>query len=80
MKTEDKISIVQPYLDLLKSLNENSKLEIISRLTSSIKKTRKKKFGSLKLLKGAFIPEKSAEDIIKEIRDARHFKGKNIKL
>jgi len=41
-------------------------------------KVRKKKFGSLKSLKGAFIPEKSADEIIKEIRKARHFKRKKI--
>jgi len=80
MKTENKINIVEPYLELLKSLNEDSKLEIISKLSSSIKKVRKKKFTSLKSLKGAFIPEKSADEIIKDIKDSRHFKRRAVKL
>jgi len=66
--------LVDSYLDLLKNLSPNSKLDLISRLSDSLKSGKKTKTNSLKLLAGDFIPEKSAEEIIDDLKNARNFK------
>lgn len=63
--------IVDSYIELLNSLSTDNKLDIIERLTASIKIDLKNKKSSFKKSFGAFEPDKSAEEIIKEIRDSR---------
>ena len=67
------INLVDSYFGLLRNLSPDSKLELITRLSESMKTTKKKKDVSLKSLFGAFDSEKSAETIIAEIRNSRVF-------
>ena len=65
--------LVDSYLELLKNLSPNSKLDLISKLSDSLKSGKKNKVNSLKLLSEDFIPEKSADEIIEELKKARNF-------
>lgn len=67
------INIIDSYLALLDNLSPDSKLELISRLSQSLKSQKKPKEKSIQELFGAFISEKSAETIIEEIRQSRTF-------
>jgi hypothetical protein len=65
--------LVDSYLELLKNLNTNSKLDLISGLSNSLKSDRGIEKGSLKTLTVDFIPEKSADEIIDELKKSRNF-------
>jgi hypothetical protein len=65
--------LVDSYLDLLKNLSPNSKLDLISGLSDSLKSGGKKKTSSLKSLAGDFIPEKTADEIMDDLKKARNF-------
>ncbi|MFC5269920.1 hypothetical protein [Adhaeribacter terreus] len=67
------INILDSYLGLLNNLSPDSKLELISRLSQSLKTKPKTKEKSIQELFGAFTSEKSAETIIEEIRQSRTF-------
>jgi hypothetical protein len=60
--------LVDSYLQLLKNLSPNSKLDLISRLSISLKSKKSNKKSSLKALTGDFIPEKSADEIIDDLK------------
>ena len=64
-------AIVDGYVRLLDNLSATSKLDLISRLTASVKADLTDKRSSLKKSFGAFDSEKSAEEIIEEIRGSR---------
>ena len=66
--------LVDSYLELLKNLNANSKLDLISKLSDSLKSGKKNKISSLKSLSNDFIPEKTADEIIDDLKKARNFK------
>jgi len=68
--------LVDSYLDLLENLSTNSKLDLISRLSDSLKSGKKNEGNSLKSLSGDFIEEKSAEEIIDDLKKARKFNRK----
>lgn len=70
------IHIINNYLGLLKSLPPDSKLEIISRLSDSLKSSKQPKGKSLKSLFGAFKSDKSADEMIRELKEARTFNRK----
>jgi len=81
MKTEDlSITLIDGYLGLLKNLSPDNKLELIARLSKSMKSTKKAKADSLKSLYGAFISEQSADDLIEDIKKARTFNRKRAEL
>jgi len=61
------------YYGLLNNLSADSKLELISRLSESLKTKKKTKEIILGSLFGAFKSKKSAEEIIAEIRADRTF-------
>lgn len=65
--------LVDSYLDLLKNLSPNSKLDLISGLSDSMKSGVKKEINSVKSLAGDFIPEKNADEIIDDLEKARNF-------
>jgi len=65
--------LVEGYLELFKNLSSNSKLDLISGLSDSLKSGNKNKKNSLKALTGDFIPEKSADEIIADLKNARNF-------
>lgn len=67
-------TIVDGYIGLLDNLSTSNKLDLISRLTASVKTDLKNKKSLFKNAFGAFDPKKSAEEIIDEIRSSRVFK------
>lgn len=65
--------LVDGYLELFRNLSQNNKLDLISGLSNSLKSDKKQKSKTLKLIIGDFIPEKSAEVIIEDLKKARSF-------
>jgi len=63
--------VIDGYVRLLNSLSSNNKLDLISRLTDSVKTDLKEKKSFFKRSFGAFDSSKSAEEIIEEIRGSR---------
>lgn len=68
--------LVDSYLELFENLSTDSKLDLISGLSDSIKSENKQKTNSLKTLTGDFIEEKNADEIIDELKKARSFTRK----
>ena len=64
-------SIVEGYVGLLDNLSTNNKLDLISKLTASIKTDLANKKSSFKKAFVSFDSKKSAEEIIEEIRNSR---------
>ena len=74
--TAPETHIVNHYMDLLKNLPADSKLELIAQLSASLKSGPKKREPGLKALYGAFKSAQSADTMIHELKDARHFSRK----
>lgn len=70
-ETEIDTIIIEGYVELLDNLSPANKLDLISRLTGSVKSDLKNKKSSFKKAFGAFVSKKSAEEIIKDIRSSR---------
>lgn len=75
MKSSDiNMSLVDSYFTLLKSLSPNDKLELIARLSKSMKTKKKAKNEvSLGSLYGSWISEQSADELVEELKKARNF-------
>jgi len=74
MKAADiNTSIIDGYIKLLDNLSPNNKLDLISKLTDSIKLDIGNKKHSFKKAFGAFQSKKNAEEIISDIRNSRTF-------
>lgn len=73
-------NIVDTYSRLFEGLDAFTKLELIERLSKSLKKeknsTEKAFFKSF----GAFGSDKSAEEIVTEIKTSRNFREKDFKF
>lgn len=65
--------IIEGYLMLLENLSPGSKLDIIARLTASVKSDIVAKGTTFQKAFGAFDSEKSADEIIDDIRESRTF-------
>ncbi len=65
--------IIDGYTELLENLSLNNKLDLISRLSISVKSDLNKKKSLFKKAFGAFESDKTAEEIIDEIRSSRSF-------
>lgn len=78
MKTADiNTTLIDSYFSLLKNLSADSKLELIARLSKSMKTSKKtKKKVTLGSLYGSWESEESAKEIIAELKSARHFNRK----
>lgn len=77
MKTqENSTTIVDGYAGLLDNLSPSNKLDLISKLTKSVKTDLANKKSSFKKAFGAFESKKSAEEIIADIRNSRAFNRK----
>ena len=72
--------IVNTYSELFESLSSVSKLELLARLAKSIKKGRKSNEKDFFSSFGAFASDKPAEEIIKDIRESRKFKTRDLKF
>ena len=64
-------TIIDAYVGLLSNLSPSSKLDLIAKLTDSVKTDLSPKKSSFKKAFGAFESAKSAEEIIDEIRNSR---------
>ena len=73
-------NIIENYIGLFENLNSMSKLELIEKLTKSLKSEVKSKESNFYKSFGAFSTEKSSDEIISEIKTSRKFKNKEIKL
>ena len=70
---ETNATIIDGYVGLLDNLSPANKLDLISKLTKSVKTDLTEKKSLLKKSFGAFDSKKSAEKIIEEIRNSRVF-------
>ncbi len=59
------------YFGFLKNLNQNSKLDLISKLSQSLKNDNSISDTSLESLFGAYKSEETADEMIAEIRNSR---------
>jgi hypothetical protein len=66
-------TLIEGYLQLLDKLSPSSKLDLISRLTASIKADLADKQSSFQKAFGAFESDKSADEMITDIRNSRTF-------
>jgi len=64
-------SVAEYYFDFLTNLSVDSKLDLISKLSLSIKQNSKEPEVSLQSLFGAWKSDETAEEIIAEIRSSR---------
>ena len=62
-------NMIESYSAVLNSLSVPSKIELMERLLKSLRNEQEK----IALTTGEFIPEKSAEQIITELRESRSF-------
>jgi hypothetical protein len=69
--SENNTTIVDGYVGLLDNLSPSNKLDLISKLTASVKTDLKIKKSSFKKAFGAFESKKTAQQIITEIRNSR---------
>lgn len=82
MKTADfNASLIDSYYTLLKSLSPNNKLELIARLSKSMKTSKKKdKEIPLESLYGSWQSDQTADELIAELKAARNFTRKREEL
>ena len=74
METADiHTTLVEGYFQLLDKLTPDNKLDLISKLSESVKTDFSKRKSSFKKSFGAFVSEKTAEEIINDIRSSRAF-------
>ena len=66
-------SVAEYYFDFLNILNPDSKLDLISKLSQSLKEDKTLPEVTLQSLFGAYESEETADEIIAEIRSARVF-------
>jgi hypothetical protein len=72
MKT-NRIDIADNFFGMIKNLSADVKLELISKISDSLKGTKKEaKDDSWKELFGAWQSDESAEEMIESIRASRH--------
>ena len=67
------ISLADYYFGFLKNLNSDSKLDLISKLSQSLKEPETTPKTSLESLFGAYKSDETAEEIIAELRASRVF-------
>ncbi|MFN3999158.1 hypothetical protein [Algoriphagus sp.] len=72
--------IIDTYSELFENLSAVSKLELLERLSKSIRNGNKFKEKEFFSSFGTFASEKPAEEIAKEIRESRKFRKKDLKL
>jgi hypothetical protein len=71
--TDINITLVEGYLRLLDNLSPDSKLDLISKLTMSVKIDFNARKNSFYKAFGAWESEQTADEIISDIRNSRTF-------
>jgi hypothetical protein len=77
---EKNTNTVDSYYTLLKSLSPNNKLELIARLSKSMKSTKIKKDTSWEDLFGAWELDETSDKFIEDLVNDRNFTRKSIEL
>lgn len=72
--------IIDSYIELLKNLSITAKLDLISKLTQSLKKNFKNNENSFEKAFGAWDSNDNAEKLIKSLRASRYAKRKIAEL
>lgn len=72
--------IVETYSGLLEGLSSLSKIELIESLSKSLKTEKSKRDSRFYKSFGAFASDKSADEIIADIKSSRKFNSKEIKF
>ena len=72
--------IIDYYSIMFSGLSPLSKIELIESLTKLLKKDKVEKVDTFYKSFGAFSDEKTAEEIVKEIKASRKFKNREISL
>jgi len=81
MKTSDiNTNLVDSYYMLLRNLSPNNKLELIVRLSKSLKTTKTKKDNSWEALFGSWELDQSTDEFLTELKKDRNFSRKSIDL
>ncbi len=81
MKAADlKFNLIDSYLGLLNNLSPDSKLELISKLSDSLKNSKRPTKKSISDLYGSFQSTKTADEIITELKNGRNFNRKTEQL
>ena len=73
-------NIIETYSGLFEGLSHVNKIELIEKLVKSLKFDNKSKEKDFFRSFGAFGSNRSAEEIISEIRDSRKFRNKEIEF
>jgi hypothetical protein len=73
MKSTDNTIMIENYYGLLRSLSKENKLKLIAKLSNSMIEEVVEDETLIDRFFGAFKSDKSAEDIIQEIRASRTF-------
>lgn len=68
-----KFNLVDSYLGVLRRLSPENKLELISKLSDSLKGSKKPTGKSINGLYGAFISKESADEILSDLKASRNF-------
>ena len=71
-------NIIENYFGLFESLNSMSKLELIEKLTKSLKAETKSRENNFYKSFGAFSSKKTSDEINSEIKASRKFRTKEI--
>ena len=66
------VNIADYYIGFLKNLRHDSKLDLITKLSESLKSNERINEVSLQSLFGSYKSEQSADEIIEEIRNSRN--------
>src|SRR5690349_13791790 len=67
------INLADYYFQFLRNLSVESKLDLISKLSQSLKRISENEHTSLESLFGAYKSDETAEEIIDSLRASRHF-------
>lgn len=73
-------NLIDNYFMLLKNLSPDNKLDLIARLSKSLKTTEIKADDSWKSLFGAMILDQSADNFVDELKRERNFSRKSIEI
>ena len=72
--------IIDTYSDMFEGLNSTYKIELIESLSKSLKTEKSTKESKFYKSFGAFETDKSAEELIAEIKSSRKFRNKKIQF
>ena len=81
MKTANiNTTLVDSYYTLLRNLSPDNKLELIVRLSESMKIAKVKKDNSWKSLFGALVLDQPVDEFVEELKKDRKFSRKSVNL